>query len=146
MVDSQVSEVFRTVAYLIVLWLGYVAIGWLLAVYDVPALIWVGTLAATMHLAWAGTAAIAMGMVWVVTLISMAAFVYAIPAYLRSQDGQDWAMSLFKLWGRGIIFVLMLGFANRFLAPWQLKRSHSFWILVGLTWSALGLGAIIYHP
>ncbi len=146
MVDSQVSEVFRTVAYLIVLWLGYAVLGWFLAVYEVPSAIWVGTLLVTLHLAWAGTAAIALGLAWVVAVISIAAFVYAIPAYMRSQDGREWAMSLFKLWGRGVIFVLMLGFANRFLQPWNLKRTHSFWILVSLTWSALWLGAIIYHP
>jgi hypothetical protein len=137
MLQGQLPKIARTGAYLLVLWLGYVVAGQLLAVYNVPTVLWLGTFIATLHLAWAGTGAIAMGMVWVLVLIWIAAITYAMPAYLHSLDGSVWAISLFKLWARGIILVLLLAFAHRSL--------DAFWLLLGLVWSALGLGALIYH-
>lgn len=145
MLQGQFPKIARTGAYLLVLWLGYVVAGQLLAVYNVPAAIWLGTFMATLHLAWAGTGAIALGMVWVLVLIWIAAITYAMPAYMHSLDGSPWAMSLFMLWARGIILVLMLAFAHRFLESWNLRQNDTFWLLVGLVWSALGLGALIYR-
>ncbi len=145
MLQGQLPKIARTGSYLLVLWLGYVVAGQLLAVYHVPAILWLGTLMATLHLAWAGTGAIAIGMVWVLVLIWIAAITYAMPAYIHALDGSVWAISLFKLWARGIILVLLLAFANRFLEPWHLRRKDAFWLLAGLVWSALGLGALIYH-
>jgi hypothetical protein len=145
MVQGQLPKIARTGAYLLVLWLGYLVAGRLLAVYNVPPVLWLGTFLATLHLAWAGTGAIAVGMVWVLVLIWIAAIGYAMPVHIQSLDGRPWAISIFLLWARGIILVLMLAFSHRFLEPWNLRRTDAFWFLVGLVWSALGLGGLIYH-
>jgi hypothetical protein len=145
MLQGQLPQIARTGAYLLVLWLGYLVAGRLLAVYNVSTAIWLGTFMATLHLAWAGTGAIALGMVWVLVLIWIAAISYAMPVYIHSLDGSPWAISIFMLWARGTILVLMLAFARRFLEPWHLRRTAAFWLLLGLVWSALGLGGLIYH-
>jgi len=97
MLQGQFPKIARTGAYLLVLWLGYMVAGRLLAVYNVPAAIWLGTFMATLHLAWAGIGAIALGMVWVLVLIWIAAITYAMPVYMHSLDGRPWAISLFML-------------------------------------------------
>jgi hypothetical protein len=115
----------------------------LLDIYNASILIWVGTLAITLHLAWAGTGAIALAMVWVLILIWVAAIIYALPKQTH-MDPPAWALSLMRLWVQGALYSALLGFASRTLARWQLSRTQVFFTLLILTWSGLGLGTLIY--
>ncbi|MGB8701621.1 MAG: hypothetical protein WCD18_19575 [Thermosynechococcaceae cyanobacterium] len=144
--DRDPLSLVNALVYLVVLWMGYLVAGWILAAYNAPKILWIGTLAATMHLAWAGTGAIALAMVWILALIWIAALAYAQPLDAPWTDGRSWAESIFRLWLRGIIFVLLLGFSHRFFTPWGLSRTQSFGVLLSITWSALGFGALMYRP
>jgi hypothetical protein len=129
--------------YLLLLGLASLGIGMLLDSYNASLLIWAGTLIITLHLAWAGTGAIALAMVWVLIIIWVAALIYATPKQTHL-DPPAWAVSLMKLWIQGALYSILLGFASRPLARWQLSRTQIFFTLLILIWSALGLGTLIY--
>jgi hypothetical protein len=132
-----------TSGYLLLLGLAAVGIGAVLDIYNASSLIWLVTLAITVHLAWAGTGAIPLAMVWALILIWIAVFIYATPNHVQL-DPPTWAVSLMKLWVQGAIYAVLSGFAPRLLAGWGLRQTQVFLILLILTWSALGLGTLIY--
>lgn len=131
------------VAHLLGLGLSALMIGAILRLYEASGLIWVGTLAVTLHLAWAETAAIAVAMVWLIAVIWMAVLSSAMPHRAPMVDGRDWAMMLGKFWLLGTVYTLLMGYVGQSLAPWRLKRTFGFWLRLGVAWGALGLGATI---
>jgi hypothetical protein len=139
----NMPSLILTGGYLLLLGMASFGVGVLLDIYNASILIWVGTLAITLHLAWAGTGAIALAMVWVLIVIWVAALIYATPKQTH-MDPPSWAVSLMKLWVQGALYSVLLGFASRPLARWQLSRTQVFFTLLILTWSALGLGALVY--
>ncbi len=132
-----------TGGYLLLLGLAALSVGVVLDIYNASILIWIGTLAITLHLAWAGTGAIALAIVWVLILIWVAAIIYATPKQTHMYP-PAWAFSLMRLWIQGTLYSVWLGFAPRLLAPWQLSRIQVFFTLLILAWSGLGLGTLIY--
>ena len=132
-----------TGGYLLLLGLAALGIGILLDIYNASILIWIGTLAITLHLAWAGTGAIAIAMVWILIVIWVAAIIYAVPKQTH-MDPPAWALSLMRLWAQGALYSVLLGFASRPLSRWHLSRTQVFFTLLILTWSGLGLGTLIY--
>jgi hypothetical protein len=129
--------------YLLLLGLVSLGVGVVLDVYNASSLIWVVTLAITLHLAWAGTGAIALAMVWILIVLWIAVLIYATPKGTQLRPS-PWAVSLMRLWVQGTLYSVLLGFASRFLERWQLSRTQVFFTLLILTWSALGLGTLIY--
>jgi hypothetical protein len=142
-VKADMPSLLLTGGYLLLLGLASLGIGVLLDIYNASILIWIGTLTITLHLAWAGTGAIALAMVWVLIIIWVAAIIYATPKQTHLAP-PAWAVSLMKLWIQGALYSVLLGFAARPLARWQLSRTQIFFTLLILTWSALGLGTLIY--
>jgi hypothetical protein len=139
----DIPSLMLTGGYLLLLGLASLGVGVLLDIYNASVLIWIGTLAITLHLAWAGTGAIALAMVWVLIVIWVAALIYATPKQTQL-DPPTWAVSLMRLWVQGALYSVLLGFASRPLARWQLSRVQVFFTILILTWSALGLGTLIY--
>jgi hypothetical protein len=142
-VKRDTPSLLFTGGYLLLLGLASLGIGMLLDSYNASLLIWVGTLTITLHLAWAGTGAIAIAMVWVLVIIWVAVLIYATPKQTHL-DPPVWAVSLMRLWIQGALYSVLLGFASHPLARWQLSRTQIFFTLLILTWSALGLGILIY--
>jgi hypothetical protein len=137
--------------YMPLLWLMACGLGLSLSAYHVSPLIWVGTLAVTLHLAWAGTAAIAPAMVGLLALMWIATVTYALPKFMPHAIAQVWAGALLELWIRGGLLILLLAFARPCLKPWQLGHMSCFGFSLGLTWSAIGTGIRLYsflvtHP
>jgi hypothetical protein len=139
----DVLSLILTGGYLLLLGLAAFGIGVVLDAYNASSLIWLITLAITVHLAWAGTGAIAIAMVWILILIWVAVFIYATPKQVQL-DPPTWAISLIKLWVQGTLYAVLSGFAPRLLARWGLKQTQVFLILLILVWSALGTGTLIY--
>jgi hypothetical protein len=139
----DVLSLILTSGYLLLLCLAAFGIGVVLDTYNASSLIWLVTLAITVHLAWAGTGAIALAMVWVLILIWVAVIIYATPKQVQL-DPPTWAISLIKLWVQGVLYVVLSGFAPRLLAHWRLKQTQVFLILLILIWSALGTGMLVY--
>jgi membrane-bound ClpP family serine protease len=129
--------------YLLLLGLVSLGVGIVLDVYNASILIWLGTLAITLHLAWAGTGAIALAMVWVLIVLWIAVLIYATPKETQLKP-PAWAVSLMRLWVQGALYSVLLGFASRPLERLQLSRTQVFFTLLILTWSGLGLGTLIY--
>jgi hypothetical protein len=127
------------------LWVIACGLGLGLTAYSVSFLIWLGTLAVTLHLAWAGKAAIAPAMVWLLALIGFATVTNAHPQTSPHAIAQVWAASLLELWLRGGLLILILGFARSCLKPWRLSHIPSFGFILGLTWSGLGTGVRLYR-
>jgi hypothetical protein len=130
--------------YVLLLWFMACGLGLGLTAYSVSFLIWLGTLAVTLHLAWAGTAAIAPAMVWLLALIGFATVTNAHPQMSPHAIAQVWAASLLELWIRGGLLILILAFARSCLKPWQLSHVPSFGFILGLTWSGIGTGVRLY--
>jgi hypothetical protein len=135
----------RSGFYVLLLWVIACGLGLGLTAYSVSFLIWLGTLAVTLHLAWAGKAAIAPAMVWLLALIGFATVTNAHPQTSPHAIAQVWAASLLELWLRGGLLILILGFARSCLKPWRLSHIPSFGFILGLTWSGLGTGVRLYR-
>jgi hypothetical protein len=129
--------------YMLLLSLIALTVGATLDIYRASPLIWVITLVIIVHLVWNGTGAIAVAMTWVISLIWIAVLITATPYDAPMRIGPHWAMALAGLWLQGILYILLLGFAQSVLAPLRWRRRQTFWLLLGLSWGALGLGAWI---
>lgn len=136
-------------SYLAVLLLGYGFTGWLLAAFQVPCLIWLGTLGVTLHLIRSGASAIALATIWVVLIIFMAAVVRAWIAVWNSrlpfEYAQLWAQGLLLIWLGAIGLVVLLAFARSTLSQLRLRGALAFYSLTALIWGALGMGGLLYQ-
>ncbi|MDY6936884.1 MAG: hypothetical protein SWY16_04385 [Cyanobacteriota bacterium] len=138
-----------TVTYPIVLFIGYIWIGWLLAAFEMPWFVWLGTSMVTLHLSVAGTRAIFLANTWLVGLIAVGALGKCWPAIwdetVPKKDGALWATGLLGIWVSAIILIVMLAFAPQPLhslgfASRKIQRGIS----IGLTWIAIGAGSFLY--
>ncbi|MCW6038722.1 hypothetical protein K4A83_20955 [Spirulina subsalsa FACHB-351] len=137
-------------AYLITLWLGYIAIGWLLAAWRASP--WIIGLSGVMvlYLGKAGMGGLVLVNMWVLILMAWSAafkvwFSGVFLPYVPQYSGPLWASFLLLLWTITLLLVLglaqgkkpliLLGVSPRFI-PYALG-------LGGL--SALIIGQIIYH-
>jgi hypothetical protein len=136
-------------AYLALLLLGYSLLGWLLAAFQVPWPIWLGSLGMTLHLIYSGTAAIALSAAWVVSIMFLAATSKAWAAVWDSQvpyeQAQLWAEGLLLIWLSAIGLVLLLACADSVLAQIGCTGRIKFYSLTCLLWSSIGIGALYYQ-
>jgi magnesium-transporting ATPase (P-type) len=129
-------------------WLGYVSAGWLLAAFEVPWWVWLGTEAIILHLIKAGAEAIAVASAWIVVVISVAAVVKAwTPVWdsrIPFEHAQLWAGGLLFIWFWALGLVLLLAFAHK-LTRLNGFRTYRFKLLLLLTGAGLGTGWFVYH-
>ncbi|MBD3880405.1 hypothetical protein IFO70_01405 [Phormidium tenue FACHB-886] len=133
--------------YLFILGLGYSSMGWLLAAFQVPGLVWLGTLGVTMYLAEVGIDAIALSSAWVAGVVSAGAVTKAwTPVWngrLPYENAKLWAGGLLGLWGWAVVLVVLLAFASAWMQTIGLRGRRAASGLVALTWLALGCGWLI---
>jgi hypothetical protein len=125
--------------HLVLLILGYVLGGWLLATFNVPWFIYAVTLAVTFHLVNSEIAAIPLASIWITIMISIAAmgtWPIGIPAQL-------WAFFLLLLWIFALGLVLFLAFVRPSIKMLNLIRWHHPIKLVISVWLALALGLLM---
>jgi hypothetical protein len=137
--------------YLILLCLGYLGLGWLLAAYKVSWLIWLGTLLIIIHLSIAESGAIFLANLWLVLVISLGIVLNSKISlhFLPFHRAQIWALTLLIVWFFSISLIFMLAFASAKLKNLSLGRLNKFhkynaYILVAVTWIAMRLGYLIY--
>jgi hypothetical protein len=137
--------------YLLLLFLGYIAAGWLLATYRVSWLVWLGTLGITLHLAIAETGAIVLANTWVVVIILSGIFFNTKISlnFLPFERAQIWALSLLIIWVFAIALIFMLAFAktimNKLCVGWIFKlQPYTSYILLSVIWIAIKCGYLIY--
>jgi hypothetical protein len=135
-------------SYLALLLLGYGFAGWLLAAFQAPWLIWLGTLAACLHLVRSQVAAIALASSWVVLLISAASVLKAwAPVWDRRvpfEQAPLWAESLLLIWLGAIGLVILLAFAHAAMQQIGCRGKQILYRLLILVWGALGAGKLFY--
>jgi hypothetical protein len=137
--------------YLILLCLGYLGLGWILAAYKVSWLIWIGTLLITIHLSIAKAGAIFLANLWLVFVISLGIILNSkISLYFLPFDrAQIWALTLLIIWFFSISLIFMLAFApsnfNKLGLSWLEKvQKYNAYILIAVTWIAMRIGYLIY--
>jgi hypothetical protein len=136
-------RVLKAFVYLYGVWLGYFLAGVMLNAFQASWAVWLGTLLMTVHLCWAGTAAIALAVAWVVATMWTAAILGSVPLPIYF-NGSSWALILIGAWLMATVFIMLLGFARKPIQQLGLKPVHGFWALLGLTWSALAVGAVCF--
>ncbi len=134
--------------YLTVLLLGYGFAGWLLAAFQVPWPVWLGTLAITLHLIQVGPAALALASSWVMGLIAVAAVVKAWVsvwnARLPLEQAGLWAQGLLLIWLGATLLLLLLAYARPLLRR-RFRGRRAGLALTGFVWAALGLGGWLHQ-
>lgn len=129
--------------YLFGLLMAYITVGWVLAAYAAPSLMWIWTYLLIAYVAWAGTGAIAVAMLWVVSVIWIAAYTSATPILMNWQ-GPSWAFSLVGAWIFAIGVVLLLAFARPALQTLGWHRQGTFYRLMMIASAGLILGHLLY--
>ncbi|GAB4232234.1 MAG: hypothetical protein Kow00121_60380 [Elainellaceae cyanobacterium] len=135
--------------YLVLLILGFLSVGWLLAAFQVSWLIWLGTMAITLHLAHAGTDAIAIATAWIATIISIGAVIKAWAPIWDSrvpwENARLWASGLLLIWLGTTTTGLLLAFAQQPLRSLNWDTNVCSRSLLVLTWSAMACGWLLYQ-
>lgn len=129
--------------YLFGLLMAYMAVGWVLAAYAAPLLMWVWTMVLIAYVAWAEKGAIAGAMLWVVSVVWIAAYTTATPL-LMNWKGPTWAISLVGVWIFAIGAVLLLAFAQPVIQALGWSRKKAFYRLLMLTGAGLIIGRLLY--
>lgn len=134
--------------YLLVLSLGYVSAGWLLAAFQVPGFVWIGTLGIVLYLTKAGADAIVVASAWVVGVISVGAVLKVwTPVWhsrLPYENAQLWAVGLLLIWLWAMMLVVLLAFAQIRMQTIGFRFLRSSSGLVLWIWVALGCGGLLY--
>jgi hypothetical protein len=138
-----------SVAYLATLLLGYGCLGWLLAAFQVPWPIWLGSLGVTIHLIYSGSAAIALSSSWVVGIMFLAAAKKSWPEVWDSRvphiAAQLWAERLLLIWLVATGLIVLLAFAGAALYRLGVQGRFRFYGFVSLVWAAMGSGWFYYQ-
>ena len=135
--------------YLLVLSLGYVSAGWLLAAFQVSGFVWIGTLGTLLYLARSGADAIVVASTWVVGVISVGAVLKAwTPVWhsrLPYENAQLWAVGLLLIWLWAMVLVVLLAFAKIRMQTIGFRLLRSSLGLILWIWVTLGCGGLLYH-
>lgn len=135
--------------YLAALLLSCSWLGWLLAAFQVPWPIWLGSLAVMLHLIKSGPAAIALAGGWVVGVMALAAtrksWAAVWGSHVPYQQAQLWAEGLLLIWLAATGLVLLLAFAGLALDPLGWQNRYKIYSVTGLVWGAFGGGWIYYQ-
>ena len=129
--------------YLLALLTAYMAVGWILAAYAAPLIVWIWTILLIAYVAWANTGAIAGAMLWVVSVVWIAAYTNATPL-LMNWKGPTWAISLVGVWIFAIGVVLILAFARPAVQALGWSHKGTFHRLLLLTGAGLFIGRFLY--
>lgn len=138
--------------YLGFLFVGFMGIGWLMAAFDVPWVVWLITIFLIFYLCKTGVDGIALSSAWVVSFVSVGAVLKSWPTVWNSEipykAANLWATGLLGIWIGAIALVWLLANASSAMQPivtrLGMQGQKTQHLLLALTWSALGLGWMIY--
>jgi len=146
---SPIAADAAAAAYLIVLLVGYGLLGWLMAAFQVPWPIWLGTLSVTLHLICSGPAAIVLSEAWVVGVMFVAAASKAWAdvwgSHVPDENAQLWAKGLLLIWIGLTGLVFLLAFAGSALDKLGFRRSYRFYSFTSLVWGVMVGGWLYYQ-
>lgn len=138
----------RSRIQLLMLFLGCVAVGWLLIRYQASLAVWLITEALMLYLAWAGTGAIALSIVGVLGLLWSATLLHSKAKFLvwlglPFTSAQHWAAELLLNWLLATVLIFNIAFANEWLQASGWRKIRTFYLLAIVTSLGLSLVQII---
>jgi len=136
---------YDAIIYLIILFLGCLSGGVLLAAYNANQLIWLGNYLVTLRLVQTGSSSISLAIAWLSVWFWASVFIWAKPSKLIQTDGPTTALWLLLSWTIAISIVFLLGFANQRMSKLGLTKNQSKYGLVVIVWAAMILGWSIYQ-
>jgi hypothetical protein len=136
---------YDAISYLIALFLGYIAGGYLLAAYNVNLWILIGTYLVTLRLAQTGSSSISLAIAWLSIWIWGGVFVWAKPIVLGEINAQTVALLLLSCWILATSMIFLLAFAKERIYKLGINRHKSIYGLTILVWGAMTLGWHIYY-
>lgn len=135
--------------YFLILLLGYTVIGWLLTAFSASPVVWLGTLAVSLHLSASGTEAILLANAWVLmvilTLVLQKTWPLFLGGYIPYQNSQLWSVVMIVFLFFGIALILIHGWTHQTFKKIGWNDRQILLRLITLTWIALGLGWIIFQ-
>lgn len=143
MLTLPAPTTYLALLHLITLLLGYLSLGWLLAAFQVPLIVWLVTLGITLHLIKSEVDALALANIWVVAIVTVGVLFKAWLPIWGDFQVRPWAIGLMVLWLWATVLVLLLAFAQKPLRSIGFTAKQAFQVLIIATWTALGLGWLI---
>lgn len=131
---------YDSIIYLIILFLGYMVGGYLLAVYNVNQFILLGTYIVTLRLVQTGSSSISLAIAWLSMWFWGSIFVWAQPLSLGKINAQTVALLLILCWILATSIIVLLAFANQRMYKLGLDKTKSIYGLVVIVWGAMTIG------
>ena len=136
---------YDTIIYLLILFVGYVVGGYLLAVYNVNLVISIGTYLVVLRLAQTGISSIGIAIAWLSTWFWGSIFLWAKPISLGTVNAQQVALLLLLCWTFSMSIIFLLAFAHKRLAKLGSSYQQTVYFLTILTWGAMTIGWYVYQ-
>ncbi|PZO36887.1 MAG: hypothetical protein DCF19_20375 [Pseudanabaena frigida] len=136
---------YDSIIYLIVLFLGYVIGGYLLAAYNVNYFILIGIYIVTLRLAQTGSSSIGLAITFLSIWVWGGVFVWAKPLILGKVNAKTVALSLLLSWILATAIILLLAFANQRMYKLGLDKNKSIYGLIIIVWGAMTIGWHLYQ-
>jgi hypothetical protein len=136
---------YKAIIYLIVLLLGYMVGGYLLAAYAVNKFILVVNYLVTLRLSQTGTSGISLAIAWISMWIWGAVFVWATPFASGAINPQIVALLLLSCWTLAIGVILLLAFAHSKMYKLGFNKHKTIYGLTIIVWGAMTLGWYVYY-
>lgn len=142
---SSSKAVNSSIIYLIVLFLGYMVGGYLLAAYNVSHTIIIGTYIITLRVAQTGISSITLAITWLSACFWGGAFKWVKPSSLGDLTATRVALLLLLCLILAISILFLLAFANKHMYKLGLSRNKSNYGLIIIVWGAMTMGWYIYQ-
>jgi len=139
------SIAYDAIIYLLVLFVGCLFGGGLLAAYNANQFIWLGNSIVTLRLAQTGSSSISLAIAWLSMWFWASVLIWVKPYKLVANDGPTVALWLLLSWTIAISIVFLLGFADRQMSKLRLTPRQSTYGLIIIVWGAMILGWCIYQ-
>lgn len=135
--------------HLLLLLVGYTIFGWLLAAFNAPLWIWLGTILVIIHLAKSGIEALLIANGWIVFIMFLVTVLkpwpQIWPSHIPYKEITVWATTIMLLWLLAILLVVELAFTHRRMKLSSLTSRQRFGILVCWIELALVGGGFIFY-
>lgn len=119
--------------------------GWVLASFQVPVWVWLGTVLMILHLARSGSDGIFLAMSWTMGVICVGVIFKSWPTIIPEPNIQIWSISYILLLLVTILLIFGLAFAHTPLKVFGFNSKQCVYLLMLLSGSSLGMGVIIFN-
>ncbi|MGB3401394.1 MAG: hypothetical protein WBA77_01740 [Microcoleaceae cyanobacterium] len=138
----------RLLIYGFILIGGYGIAGWLLAAFNAPLSIWLGSLFIILYLARSGQDGLLIANAWIVLIICLVTVFKRWPQIWPSQIPVNqialWSTIIVLLWSLGIVLIVSLALTYKEMELRGFRAIQRFIILVSLTGLSLGGGGLFF--